>query len=350
MSVAEKVKWFLQLPTREFDPPAWIAEDLVAEYYKVANKPQDKEGLKGLLLACGQRKRFPRPAKQGARGVSLLDPNPLTDSSAARSVDDFLAWSDASSPNLRLFLLHFCRMELFLTIRWLKTKHGNVVPRNDLFNAICSAVGTYQGAKMFQHLCPDPTSNDAVSLETIAAFYYDYEEMLFREGSAMTATLDLEAEMHRAVEEGAADQLEAVLSNPQLDANSLSESGQSALHAACLNYDNEDVLDVLIASKNVNLSLANEEGQTALHLALAEQQYEVAARLIAGGSDLDAQDNEGMTALMLAVDGGVESIVGTLIRQGVKLDLKNKEGQTAEDLAKEEGDPDILRKFETQKN
>lgn len=129
-----------------------------------------------------------------------------------------------------------------------------------------------------------------------------------------------------------------------VDADSISQEGQSALHLAAF-YSRLEVIELLLHSGG-NVDVLNEDegpggGPFSTPLAqvagsaFAEHRIEAMSMLLAAEANPNSQDAYGMTPLMNAVhyQAGYPDSVQHLLNAGAKVTLKNKKGDTALDIA-----------------
>ncbi len=90
------------------------------------------------------------------------------------------------------------------------------------------------------------------------------------------------------------------------------------------------------------INQAREAGDTALHLAAMEGQDEAVRALLAAGANINAQTLQGFTALHHAASRGHRDVVLVLIEGGADTSLRNGEGKLASDFAVIGGVTDLL--------
>lgn len=81
------------------------------------------------------------------------------------------------------------------------------------------------------------------------------------------------------------------------------------------NFGNFDITKLLIEN-NAKINSQTKDGQTAMHFAAMNHQNEIIRLLINNGADIDIKDNQGLTALMEAIYADNYDIVNTLINAG----------------------------------
>jgi ankyrin repeat protein len=131
-----------------------------------------------------------------------------------------------------------------------------------------------------------------------------------------------------AAQEGLAKIVDRLL-KAGADANTLANSGLSALHWAALRNDLQ-VIDLLIAAPKINLNVRVRRsrsskfvvgGPSPLILAARKGNAEAATALISAGADLTIMDDTGNTALHVAVKAGHVAVVEVLVNNGMDVDL-----------------------------
>ena len=85
------------------------------------------------------------------------------------------------------------------------------------------------------------------------------------------------------------------------------------------------------------LGMSKFSSLTELHIAVANNQYEVAERLLANGADVDARSPAQMTPLHSAADGGYKDIANLLLAHNATIDALGPHGATPLHLAAHRG-------------
>ena len=118
-----------------------------------------------------------------------------------------------------------------------------------------------------------------------------------------------------------------LLENNLVDIDTANSCGNSALHLACLNQDEEAV--ELLLRFNTNVNAQNLERITPLHMAAATGNVNIVASLIEAGADISISvDSSGCTALHDACNNGSAEVARILIEHGADLDAKNEYDNT----------------------
>jgi uncharacterized protein len=127
-----------------------------------------------------------------------------------------------------------------------------------------------------------------------------------------------------------------------LDANTLDDSGQHALHVA-LRFDSVNVALYLARLTGVNLNAVNTQGETPLMLAALRGHMEVMRALMAGGADVN---KPGWTPLHYAathVGPNATQQVAMLLEHHAYVDAESPNGTTPLMMAAQYGEPDVVR-------
>jgi hypothetical protein len=109
------------------------------------------------------------------------------------------------------------------------------------------------------------------------------------------------------------------------DVNAQNQNGNTALHLAVYNNNEETAKSLIEFGADVNAQ--NQNGNTALHLAVYNNNKETAKSLIEFGADVNAQNQNGDTALHLAVYNNNEETAKALISDKANTSIENKFGQ-----------------------
>lgn len=126
------------------------------------------------------------------------------------------------------------------------------------------------------------------------------------------------------------------------NADASNRYGVTPLSLACTN-GNAAMIDLLLKSKaDVNGALRG--GETPLMTAARTGKVDAVKTLLASGADVKSKDEErGQTALMWAAAEGNTSVVELLIQSGADIHVVSKGGFTALLFAVREGKPDVVR-------
>lgn len=161
------------------------------------------------------------------------------------------------------------------------------------------------------------------------------------------------------------------LINRGMDANSVDPAGNSLLHVAARNGNDNLVSGLIKLKANPNarnrsgdtpLMLAvysgkeaaakallaggaqiNQDGWAPLHYAVYAEQTEMVSLLLSKGAKVDARAPNQQTPLMLAAKNGNIEIARTLLNAKADPSLKDQHGETALSLANQNNNTDIAR-------
>ncbi|HVA91972.1 MAG TPA: ankyrin repeat domain-containing protein, partial [Chloroflexota bacterium] len=121
-----------------------------------------------------------------------------------------------------------------------------------------------------------------------------------------------------------------------------SSDGWSPL-ALAAHFNQIETTGVLLdLGANLQARSVNDNGNTALHAALAGQSGETAALLLRRGADVNAADANGWTPLHLAAGSGQLDLVQLVLEYQPFVDPENQEGMTPIALAQSGGHQDIV--------
>ena len=104
--------------------------------------------------------------------------------------------------------------------------------------------------------------------------------------------------------------------------NIVDEKGNTWLHVACENGDDEMLLGFIHQCRDLNLNVANKNGETSLSLAISKGRQKTVEILVTAGSKVD--QTEGTTPLHEAARAGHRIFIELLLRNGAKLEAKDK--------------------------
>jgi len=327
MSVKERVQWFLQMPPGSYERPSWIAEELLTKIYASGLDRMGKDALSEMVLSCGKI-----PDEIGT---------PMKAADVEQMLKDFFAYNDyTADASVKIFALQFTRMELFKTIRHLRSTHGNILPVSEMYRAVIGAAGQYEGGKMASHICPD-RFEESVALEKVAEFYFSYEAMLAKDAvnGGVLSNFDIPKELLKAVQDNAHAQVKMLLGHPQADANICDAHETPLLHIAIENQWVE-VYNALLEKADPNVR--NKDGLTGLHYLLEDGNISMMQSLLRNANvNLPSGDSDN-TPLHIAVQMTNDFAVSSLLRAGADKTAKNKDGKTPLELAQEDPEPAII--------
>ncbi len=104
--------------------------------------------------------------------------------------------------------------------------------------------------------------------------------------------------------------------------------GNTALHLACGNHDNNEMLKYLV-SKGANISVLNNVGDNAILRAVDSDNLDAVKYTISLKLDINHQNNKGYSPLLLAARYDHYEIALFLLMCGADITLKNKQGNDA---------------------
>lgn len=131
-----------------------------------------------------------------------------------------------------------------------------------------------------------------------------------------------------AVRAGSFKVIDALLADPKIDVNAMTEQGESALMLAAL-AGNTDVCQKLI-DKGADI---NKPGWTALHYAATGGNVPIIKMLLEHHAYIDTESPNGSTPLMMAAKYGTADAVRALLDGGADAMIKNSLDLTALDFA-----------------
>ena len=145
-----------------------------------------------------------------------------------------------------------------------------------------------------------------------------------------------------AAREGDVGAVRALLDR-QVDANSTSVDGTTALHWAAERGSLESVM--LLLDRGANVRAENRYGVTPLRAACVQGSVAVVDVLLAAGADVNAaREESGDTPLMLAARSGHADVVRALLARGAMVDaVEPRRQQTALMWAAAEGHPAVVK-------
>ncbi|MFM2343864.1 MAG: hypothetical protein RLZZ210_472 [Pseudomonadota bacterium] len=139
-----------------------------------------------------------------------------------------------------------------------------------------------------------------------------------------------------------------LIESGKFDLNATNLYGHNALHLACMNNHDTEVIKYLIESGKFDLNATNTYGNDALHLAcMHNHDTEVIKYLIESGKFvLNATDTNGNNALHLAcMHNHNTEVIKYLIEKGISCSDINNINQTALEVLKSRVETEIYNKF-----
>jgi len=124
----------------------------------------------------------------------------------------------------------------------------------------------------------------------------------------------------------------AIMSQPNLDANTRGLNGSTAL----IKYvwrDRKDAVEKLL-ERGADVNAQDADGDTALHGAAENGNLEILNLLLDKGANPNVKNRLGGTALMWAAVFGNETVAQRLLERGADASLKDADGMTALDWAR----------------
>lgn len=181
-----------------------------------------------------------------------------------------------------------------------------------------------------------------VSMLARAAYYGRSEiaRLLLNQGAQMN--------IHEAAMLGETERLTGwLVMQPKL-VNTLSPDGYTPLHLAAY-FGHLDAANVLLAhGADPNIAANNPMHVMPLHSAVAGKYYEIAARLIEAGAEVNAREQYGLTPLHAAAQNGDLPTVQLLLQHGADLNARVDKNapqfadMTALDIARQAGAANVI--------
>jgi ankyrin repeat protein len=160
-------------------------------------------------------------------------------------------------------------------------------------------------------------------------------------------SLDAEARSHLHIIMDQADQIQAGLIHPFLDASNINlpdAYGNTPLILACSRNARPDLVQLLI-QKNANPDVANKDGWTPLIMAAHAGRFEVVQLLLERGAHVNAANRFGETAILKAVYNNDVPMVELLLTHGADINKANRQGDTPLSVATKREHAEILSIF-----
>jgi ankyrin repeat protein len=126
---------------------------------------------------------------------------------------------------------------------------------------------------------------------------------------------------------GRADTIKSQVAQSSKDINARNIRGQTLLHLA-LAEDNNDAVQLLLESGAEVDAVATSSGCTSLHYAASLGRVDLCELLVRYGADTDSQAASLGTPLHLAVSRGHPEVVALLLKFRARLDIRDKNGMT----------------------
>jgi ankyrin repeat protein len=139
-------------------------------------------------------------------------------------------------------------------------------------------------------------------------------------------------ELTEATNANNANDVAALIKNPNINLNWVNEAGNTALMRAA--FKNNKEIAALLIAVGANPNGHNRNGNSALALT---QNTEIAESLLNVGANPNAKNDTGGTALMMAAQTGLIEIAKLLVSYGANLDAQTDNGTTALMLAAHQG-------------
>ncbi|GGO39512.1 ankyrin repeat domain-containing protein [Deinococcus humi] len=169
------------------------------------------------------------------------------------------------------------------------------------------------------------------------AAYYHHPQMarvLVEEGASLN--------VFEAAAVGEAGRVGALLDADAALLNAVSPDGFSPLGLAAF-FGQAEVAALLLArGSDVNAVSQNAMRVGPLHSAVAGNHTELARTLVEAGADVNAAQQDGFTPLMGAAQNGNAQLVALLLGHGARPESLTGDGRSAADLAQEEGHGEVL--------
>ena len=114
--------------------------------------------------------------------------------------------------------------------------------------------------------------------------------------------------------------------------NSIDEKGETLLSNALNNNNQNEIYDIILNSPFLNLKYKDNNGNSYLHLAVMNQNENVVKTLINKGINLNMQNKLGNTPLHLAYELGNNTIITLLTNNGINTLIKNNDKKKAKEI------------------
>ncbi|KAM3518176.1 hypothetical protein MY4038_010161 [Beauveria bassiana] len=118
--------------------------------------------------------------------------------------------------------------------------------------------------------------------------------------------------------------------------------GGTALHAACVDYDNPELIELLV-SANVDVNAMDFDGDTALHYTAWGSFHKSTAKLLELNADPYVRNVAGDNVIHMAIYHRSPAVLSVLAKHGVRMDTMTMQGHTVLHSACETPDAEILR-------
>jgi len=167
--------------------------------------------------------------------------------------------------------------------------------------------------------------------------YYQLPEVLEK-----ILPLKKDLTIHEAASCGAFELVKQFLEKDPSLLNSIAPDGFPLLSLACY-FGKEKIATYLIEQgADIGLVATNGSKIQALHAAVAKNDYNICALLVAQGADVNAPQVQGVRPLHSAVHKGNLSIVELLVQKGADIHAAMDNGDTPKSIAKRENQKEVL--------
>ncbi|KAJ8957820.1 hypothetical protein NQ318_001816 [Aromia moschata] len=136
--------------------------------------------------------------------------------------------------------------------------------------------------------------------------------------------------LHEALEYGIVHKIKILLPNT-LDINMKNDRGYTALHVACQNDCNEEVLDLLLQRNDIDPNVRDNEGFTPLHTLASRGNLPGIKQILNKFPfvNIDAANETGNSPLMMASKRDHAEVIEYLCKKGANVNHQNKKYYTA---------------------
>jgi len=201
------------------------------------------------------------------------------------------------------------------------------------------------------HQQPEPKSS---SLDRPASPHPDRITSSRRELHVTNPSITLkpqEIELIKAVRDGKAGHVRALLSKDDVNPNIRDSDGRTLLHESILQKHYQFQVFKALVDNGVNIHVPDNSGDTALLLAAKKRRLNETHLLLENRADPNTSDASGSTPLMISSEKGHDEIVQEILSQGTDLNLdanlkRQHDGTSAIMLAATNGHQKVFRSLD----